>query len=734
MQGSEGGFQGIVKLLCKEHEHLMIQIENLSEENQHLRSQILRSPGAASSWAGEGAMRNLSMISSGQGGVTPPPKAVSLNLTSEVNLLALSERSECAQDLQRGVPSQSSTRALSKRSKTAEMSVAELFAAPPDPDYLPPAPQRGVCNANERPSGDIDGALSDSEANSSSTPIGNGFGPVGMRRTTPRNSQQIMRSDRHSRWITQLMTEGWDPARKRRKGNLFRKRSLVINPECSGFLEVWDMVTMASLVFVALVAPVQVAMFEARIDMLFVANSFVDMIFLTDLTLQFFIMYPKKTNYGYALEQSHKNIVKHYLKTWFVIDFASIIPFDLVGLISESEEMKKMKGVKVIRLLRLLKLARVLKASRLFRRFEIRMSITYGTFALLKFFCILLLITHWLANLWALTLALVDAGEGIPRWIDDFDELDRNVVVKTRDSPVKLYITCLYFTSYTITSVGYGDIGPKNIVETIVCTVMLVISGISWAVVLGQVCGTIANLNKDEQAFRSTMDELNVMMSDRVMPPEMRRRLRSFFLSNKLAQRRARHMRVVEAMSPGLKGQVVMELNRVWIRKVSFLEVILQEAEVSDKGSYFYSFVVDVSVQLQARCFAQGEVFGSVQALCILSRGLVSKGGRLHSAGAVWGKDFVLSDIKLLEPSDSLALTYVEVLSINRDNFLHLVEVHNISCPGLKAKVRWFCCWLAFQRALIYESKRRRRELTKRDLASDFFRSSTNTGNGGRLC
>lgn len=488
----------------------------------------------------------------------------------------------------------------------------------------------------------------------------------------------------------------------------------LINPEHSRCLETWDMITLWGLAFVAIVTPVQVSMIEPKFDWMLGVNCFVDSIFFVDLILQFFLMFPKRTDYGYALESDHKKIVRAYVKSWFIIDLMSIVPFDLVGLLSRSDGLQQMKVVKVIRLMRLLKLVRMLKASRLFRRFEVRMSITYGTFALLKFFMILVLITHWLANLWALTLVLVDESDNIPRWIDGFADLEKNVSVKTKDSPWKLYVVCLYFTSYTITSVGYGDIGPQNIVETIVCTMMIVVAGISWAVVLGEVCGIISNLNSDERAFRGIMDELNYMMNDRVIPSDMRRRLRNFFLSNKLAQRRARHQRIIEAMSPGLQGEVIMELNRVWITKVSFLNSILSDAEGSSHGSYFYGFVVDVSMKMESACHAQSEVFGQMQALYILSRGLVSRHGRLYSAGAVWGIDFVLSDRRLLEPSDCLALTYVEAMFLRRSLFLELVELHKGACPGLKRKVRRFCCWLALQRALMKEARRRRRRIERK--------------------
>ena len=40
-------------------------------------------------------------------------------------------------------------------------------------------------------------------------------------------------------------------------------------------------------------------------------------------------------------------------------------------------------------------------------------------FALLRFLSVLVLVCHWLACVWALTLQLVD--QGFPQWIDDVD-------------------------------------------------------------------------------------------------------------------------------------------------------------------------------------------------------------------------------------------------------------------------------------------------------------------------
>mmetsp|Transcript_38785 Transcript_38785/g.97481 ORF Transcript_38785/g.97481 Transcript_38785/m.97481 type:complete len:724 (-) Transcript_38785:32-2203(-) len=492
-----------------------------------------------------------------------------------------------------------------------------------------------------------------------------------------------------------------------------KQNRLVINPERSRFLQKWNVITMTALVFVAFVTPVQIALVPLQVNAFFVVSCTVDAVFLIDLFLQFFIMYPRESDRGITHEHRHVEIVRHYLKTWFAVDLLSVIPFDLVSLLSDTETGATMKAVKIIRLLRLLKLARVLRASRVIRRVEVSSSISYGRLDLFKFFAYLLMITHWLANLWALTLVLVEEGDNVPRWIDGIDAMEQKLVNKTKDTPWKLYLTCLYFTSYTITSVGYGDIGPMNIVEIFVATFMIVVSGISWAIVLGQVCGIVANMNPYEQNFRRTMDELNVMMHDRVMPRLLRERLRSFFLSNKRAWRNERHLHIIASMSPGLQGEVVMEMNRKWIAKVSFLKQFIDGARHSREGHTFAAFMVDVSRQMEPKFHAQSELFGVPQELYILIRGLAIQGPRgvVRSSGTVWGQDFVLSDVDLVECPGAFALTYLELTTLTRSAFVQVVEQHGAACPKLKAQVRRFCCWVAFQRAMMREAKLRQERL-----------------------
>jgi len=340
----------------------------------------------------------------------------------------------------------------------------------------------------------------------------------------------------------------------------------------------------------------------------------------------------------------------------------------------------------------------------------VRMSVTYQRLALVKFFVLLMLVTHWMANLWALTLMLVDEEEGLPRWIDTITNLEDNVIVKTKDSAWKLYITCFYFTSYTITSVGYGDIGPANILERIVCTFMIFASGISWALVLAQVTSIIGHMDSEEQCFRKMMDELNFFMEDRSLPDIMRQRLRGFILSNKNLRRQNAQLQVLDTMTPIVKGEVCFEINKFWMSSVGFLRELVHIAEIQGRGR-LRDFLVDVSQNLRTEVHAQGEIFGKQRTLYIVSRGLAARVSRVCGQGSYWGFDsFLLSEASnhLIEPAKTFALTYMELQVLEKVNFSLMLEKHKMVAPHVQLIMRHFTIWLAFQRAVLREAHTRK--------------------------
>ena len=140
---------------------------------------------------------------------------------------------------------------------------------------------------------------------------------------------------------------------------------------------------------------------------LFILNRLVDVTFLTDLILNFFMAYTigQQDGNGARWETNLDHIRRHYLRGWFSIDFLSTLVsiFDIISYSREdADELSRVKALRLLRVLRLIKLLRLLRGLRLFQRWETRLSIDYGMLQLVNAMCTVLIFSHWSACLWML--------------------------------------------------------------------------------------------------------------------------------------------------------------------------------------------------------------------------------------------------------------------------------------------------------------------------------------------
>jgi len=492
-----------------------------------------------------------------------------------------------------------------------------------------------------------------------------------------------------------------------------QKPWFVINPDRSRFYSMWQIIISVALLFVALVTPVQVSLLEAKVDAVFFVGFLVDLIFCADLLMQFLTAYPINTAHGVLWEVRPRRICRNYLKGWFLVDAVTVVPFDFLAIFLGKDTLKDFVGLKVIRALRLVKLMRLMRGSKLLQDLEAPMSIPYQKVALLRFMCILILTCHWLACCWAVTLSIVD--ESFPRWIDDIVEADRPYGVVTTESPFRVYVASFYFMAYTVTSVGYGDISPRNLFERVVCSVLVLAAGLSWAYVIGEVGAITSDMTSESQEFRKTMHHLNLMMSDQQLPFDLQTRVRRYFLQNKYQSMFLARKSLMKRMSPQLQSEVSLMTNMRWLEQVTFfkqfMSFIRQQHRMGCYTGPYEACVADITRSLQLTAFAQQETFTNVQVLYILSKGLVALGSRVASLGALWGEDFVLADTALIRPVSGYALTYLELLSLTRDDFMQVIQRRRFTCPEIFRLVRRYCVRIGVYRGILAEARRRQLEI-----------------------
>merc|ERR1711988_694882 len=178
----------------------------------------------------------------------------------------------------------------------------------------------------------------------------------------------------------------------------------LIDPH-SPFMKKRDLSSIALLGFVMVVTPYEVAFLSTKLNALFFINRLIDIFFICDLSMQFFLMYRDEDG---RLIKDQASIIKRYFKFWFWVDLASILPFDMLGVLFESEQLNKFKAFRIVRLFRLAKLLRILRAGRMFDRWESAIAVNYSVLTLCRFVFLTVIVAHWLACVWHMVKVIED--------------------------------------------------------------------------------------------------------------------------------------------------------------------------------------------------------------------------------------------------------------------------------------------------------------------------------------
>merc|ERR1719387_1212088 len=215
-------------------------------------------------------------------------------------------------------------------------------------------------------------------------------------------------------------------------------------------LAYWDLLMLLLLGFVSFVTPFEVAFVdESGVAAFFAANLFIDACFGVDMILQFFLMY-RDGGSGHWVSR-HSQIVRHYLKGWFVIDALSIFPFVAVGRMAAESVgygglyVNKLRAFKFLRLLRALKLVRLLKFGRLAQRWSAEIVIPHLVVTVVQFLAILIVSSHWVACLLGIMMELQEDGTKPYTMKREIEGKHPNFEEGQQLSTYSLYVACLYW-------------------------------------------------------------------------------------------------------------------------------------------------------------------------------------------------------------------------------------------------------------------------------------------------
>ncbi|XP_072300456.1 voltage-gated inwardly rectifying potassium channel KCNH7-like [Eucyclogobius newberryi] len=301
----------------------------------------------------------------------------------------------------------------------------------------------------------------------------------------------------------------------------------------SPFKAVWDWLILLLVIYTAIFTPYSAAfLLNDQEDQkrrqcgyscnpLNVVDLIVDIMFIIDILINFRTTY---VNLNEEVVSHPARIAIHYFKGWFLIDMVAAIPFDLLIFGSGSDETTTLIG--------LLKTARLLRLVRVARKLD-RYS-EYGAAVLMLLMCIFALIAHWLACIWyAIGNVEKPYLEHKIGWLDNLGvSIGKryNYSDPTSGPSIKdKYVTALYFTFSSLTSVGFGNVSPNTNSEKIFSICVMLIGSLMYASIFGNVSAIIQRLYSGTARYHAQMLRVKEFIRFHQIPNPLRQRLEEYF-------------------------------------------------------------------------------------------------------------------------------------------------------------------------------------------------------------
>ncbi|KAM6078441.1 voltage-gated inwardly rectifying potassium channel KCNH7 isoform 7-T7 [Theristicus caerulescens] len=183
-------------------------------------------------------------------------------------------------------------------------------------------------------------------------------------------------------------------------------------------------------------------------------------------------------------------------------------------------------------LIGLLKTARLLRLVRVARKLD-RYS-EYGAAVLMLLMCIFALIAHWLACIWY-AIGNVERPYLAHKigWLDSLGEqLGKHYNKSDASSGPSIkdkYVTALYFTFSSLTSVGFGNVSPNTNSEKIFSICVMLIGSLMYASIFGNVSAIIQRLYSGTARYHMQMLRVKEFIRFHQIPNPLRQRLEEYF-------------------------------------------------------------------------------------------------------------------------------------------------------------------------------------------------------------
>ncbi|XP_051114033.1 potassium channel AKT1-like [Andrographis paniculata] len=435
-------------------------------------------------------------------------------------------------------------------------------------------------------------------------------------------------------------------------------RSFILSPYDRRY-RAWQNYLIVLVVYTAWVSPFEFGFLSKPTRPLSITDNVVNGFFAIDIVLTFFVAYLDKKTYLFV--DDRKKIARNYATSWLAFDVISTIPSELAVKISP----KPLRSYGLFNMLRLWRLRRV---GALFARLEKDKNFNYFWVRCAKLVCVTLFAVHCAACFNYLLAARYPNPDKtwIGAAIEDFHEKSLWI----------LYVTSIYWSITTLTTVGYGDLHAENIREMIFDIFYMLFNLGLTAYLIGNMTNLVVHATSKTRKFRNTIQAAASFARRNRLPVNLQDQMLSHLcLKFRTDAEGLQQQDTVDSLPKAIRSSVSRFLFYSLVDKVYLFRGVSNDLlfqMVSEMKAEYFPPKEDIILQNEAPMDFYILVTGAVD-LLILKNGAEQVVGEAK-AGELCGEIGVLCVRPQLYTVRTKRLS--QLLRLDRNTFLSIIQSH----------------------------------------------------------
>ncbi|KAM2620920.1 hypothetical protein FF1_026181 [Malus domestica] len=419
---------------------------------------------------------------------------------------------------------------------------------------------------------------------------------------------------------------------------------------------IWETFLVVLVIYTAWVSPFEFGFLKGPGGPLSIIDNVVNGFFAIDIILTFFVAYLDKTTY--LLVDDRKKIGWKYARSWLIFDVISTIPSEVATRIFP-------KSVQSYGFFNMLRLWRLRRVSALFSRLEKDRNYNYFWVRCAKLICVTLFAIHCAGCFYYLIAARYRDPE--KTWIG-VKILEQSLWIR--------YVTSVYWSITTLTTVGYGDLHPVNTREMIFDIFYMFFNLGLTSYLIGNMTNLVVHGTSRTRKFRDTIQAASSFAQRNQLPVRLQDQMVAHLcLKFRTDSEGLQQQETLDSLPKAIRSSISHYLFYSLVDKVYLFHGVSNDLLfqlVSEMKAEYFPPKEDVILQNEAPTDFYLLVTGAVD-LVVLKNGAEQVIGEAKS-GDLIGEIGVLCYRPQLFTVRTKRLT--QLLRLNRTTFLNIVQAN----------------------------------------------------------